>query len=92
MANTPSAQKRVRQSEKARKRNAAIRSTFRTAVKKVYRALEQNDASAANDLLRQATRTIDKAKTKGVLKANTARRKISRLSRAVARASEAKSS
>ena len=38
----------------------------------------------ANELLRKATRTIDKAKTKGVLKANTARRKISRLARAVA--------
>lgn len=84
MANTPSALKRVRQSEKARKRNASIRSTFRTAVKKVRLALEQDKIEEANELLRKATRTIDKAKTKGVLKANTARRKISRLARAVA--------
>lgn len=84
MANTRSAEKRVRQSEKARKRNAAIRSTVRTAVKKVRKALEQNDTAAASELLRLATRTIDKAHTKGVLKANTARRKISRLARAVA--------
>lgn len=84
MANTRSAEKRVRQSEKARKRNAAIRSTVRTAVKKVRKALEQNDVQAAQELLRAATRTIDKAHSKGVLKTNTARRKISRLARAVA--------
>lgn len=89
MANTPSALKRVRQSEQARQRNAAVRSTFRTAVKKVHLALEQGDAAAASDLLRQATRSIDKAKTKGVLKANTAKRKISRLARAVAQKSAA---
>lgn len=88
MANTRSAEKRVRTSEIARKRNAAIRSTVRTATKKVLQALQQGDASAAGELLRQATRSIDKAKTKGVLKANTAKRKVSRLARAVAQSAQ----
>lgn len=84
MANTRSAEKRVRTSEQARQRNAAIRSTVRTATKKVRQALDRGDAAAAGQLLREATRTIDKAKTKGVLKANTAQRKVSRLAKAVA--------
>ena len=84
MPNTRSAEKRVRTSEKRRQRNAAIRSTVRTATKKVLKALEQGDVAAAAELLRQATSRIDKAKSKGVLKANTARRKISRLARRVA--------
>lgn len=82
MANTPSAVKRMRQSENARRRNAAIRSTVRTAIKKVRVALEQNDANV-EELLRKATQTIDKAKSKGVLKANTASRKVGRLVRSV---------
>lgn len=83
MANTKSAEKRMRQSEEARLRNASIRSTVRTAVKKVRVALDQNDTAKVEDLLRMATRTIDKAKTKGVLKANTASRKVGRLMKAV---------
>lgn len=83
MANTPSAIKRMRQSEAARLRNAAIRSRVRTEIKKVRKALDENNLEIAEQQLRVATKYIDKAATKGVLKANTASRKIGRLTRAV---------
>lgn len=83
MANTKSALKRNRQAETARLRNNSIRSQVRTAVKKVREALASSDSAKAQDLLRQATRTIDKAATKGVVKSAAASRKISRLAKAV---------
>lgn len=82
MANTRSAEKRNRQALKRRARNTAVRSKVRTAIKKVREAVAKNDP-AANDLLRQAIRTIDKASTKGVVHARAASRKVARLSRAV---------
>lgn len=87
MANTKSAIKRIRQAEEARVRNNSIRSKVRTSVKKVREAIAANDHATAQELLRQATRTIDKAATKGVVKSNAASRKISRLTKAVSASS-----
>lgn len=89
MANTKSAIKRNRQAEAARIRNNSIRSQVRTAVKKVRTAIEANDTANVQELLRAATRTIDKAATKGVVKANAASRKISRLTKAVTAGTQA---
>lgn len=83
MANTKSALKRIRQAEVARARNASIRSSVRNAVKKVRVAIGSSDAAQAQELLRLATRSIDKAAAKGVLNARAASRKISRLAKAV---------
>jgi small subunit ribosomal protein S20 len=79
----PSAQKRHRQSLKRHARNQAIRSRVRTFVKRVRESIDARDAGSAAELLRGATRALDKAVTKGVLHRNTAARKISRLTRAV---------
>jgi len=89
VANTKSAIKRNRQAEAARIRNNSIRSQVRTAVKKVRTAIEANDTANVQELLRAATRTIDKAATKGVVKANAASRKISRLTKAVTAGTQA---
>ena len=89
MANTRSAEKRNRQASKRRARNNAVRSTVKTAIKKVREAVAKNDP-AANDLLRQAIRTIDKASTKGVVHARAASRKVARLARAAGAAAAAK--
>lgn len=80
MANTKSALKRMRQNERRRLRNRAVRSTVRTAVK-VARATEGQAASAA---ILEAIRVLDKAAAKGVLHRNTAARKKSALARRLA--------
>ena len=64
-------------------RNKAIKSGVKTAIKKVYTAVEANDKEAAAAALLNATSVIDKATTKGVYHKNYASRKVSRLSKAV---------
>ena len=83
MANIKSAKKRILVSEVRAERNKAIRSGVKTAVKKVYAAIDANDKEAAKAALIEATKTIDKATSKGVYHKNYASRKISRLHLAV---------
>ncbi|HEY0840513.1 MAG TPA: 30S ribosomal protein S20 [Vulgatibacter sp.] len=83
MANTKSALKRIRQAEVARARNASIRSSVRTAIKKVRTAVGASDTAKAEELLRLATKSIDQAAAKGVFNARAASRKISRLAKSV---------
>ncbi len=90
MANTRSAEKRNRQTQKRRTRNVAVRSTVKTAVKKLREALDTGDAAAAKTALAAAERTLGKASSKGVLHKNAASRRISRLAHAVAQAAAAK--
>ena len=77
MANTKSAIKRMRQSERRRVRNRTIRSQVRTAIKTAR--------TAGGDTLRtavaEAIRTLDRAVTKGVVHRNTAARKKSSLAK-----------
>ena len=77
MANTKSAMKRIRQAERRRLRNRAMRSKIRGTVK-AARAAE--GASRAAVVL-EAIRVLDKAVSKGVLHRNTAARKKSALAR-----------
>jgi small subunit ribosomal protein S20 len=86
LANTPSAEKRNRQAQKRRARNVQVRTGVKSAVKKVREAIATGDGASASAALQAAARSIDKAASKGVLPRNTASRKISRLSRAVAQA------
>lgn len=83
MANIKSQKKRILTNEKAAARNKAVKTGVKTAVKKVRTAIENGDKEAAAEALVKATATIDKAKAKGVLKKNTASRKVSRLAQAV---------
>ncbi len=83
MANIKSAKKRILVTQVRTERNKAIRSGVKTAVKKVYAAIDANDKEAAKAALLAATSTIDKATSKGVYHKNYASRKISRLSIAV---------
>ena len=80
MANIKSAQKRIRVAAKRQARNKHVKSTTKTAIKKVVSAAGTSDANA---LLVQAYATIDKAVAKGVYHKNTAARKKSRLTRLV---------
>jgi len=81
LANTKSARKAVRQSERRRLRNRIILSSTRTYVKKARAAIESGDAAAAQDALRRAVVALDKAAEKGTIHKNNAARRKSRLMR-----------
>ena len=83
MANIKSAKKRVLVSQKRADRNKAIKSKTKTAIKKVYAAIEAGDKAAAAEALRLATVELDKAQTKGVYHKNMTSRKVSRMAQAV---------
>ncbi len=77
MANTKSAMKRIRQAERRRLRNRAMRSKIRGAIK-TARGAEGAGRPAA---IHEAIRALDKAVSKGVVHRNTAARKKSALAR-----------
>lgn len=79
MANSLSARKRARQSEKHRLRNASQRSSMRTALKKVVTAIESGDKTAAQSAYTEAVPMIDKSVGKGLIHRNKAARHKSRL-------------
>ena len=83
MANIKSAKKRVLVSKTRNERNKAIKSSVKTAIKKVEAAVEAGEKEAAAAALLEATSKIDKAATKGVYHKNTASRKVARLAKAV---------
>ncbi len=74
--------KRVRQSKKRRMRNRAVKSKISTLTKKLEEALTKNDGPEdAVKYLRDVTRELDKASSKGILHRKTTSRQISRLSK-----------
>ncbi|WAA10361.1 30S ribosomal protein S20 [Fervidibacillus albus] len=79
MANIKSAVKRIKTNEARRLHNKAIKSTMRTAVKKVEVAVNNQDAAEAKEALVAAVRKIDKAASKGIIHKNAANRHKSRL-------------
>jgi len=81
MANIQSQKKRNRQNEKRYARNKAVRSELKTREKNVMIAAEAGNMVEAEEFLRIAQKHIDMAETKGVLHANTAARRKSRLTR-----------
>ena len=83
MANIKSAKKRILVSQVKADRNKAIKSGVKTAIKKVYAAVDANDQAAAKEALVNATSAMDKACAKGVYHKNTVARKISRMSATV---------
>ena len=78
MANSKSALKRWRQSLAARDRNRSIKSRTRTALGKALAAI-QDDASTAEEAVREAVSALDKAAQAGVIHDNAAARSKSRL-------------
>ncbi len=84
-----SAEKRARQAEKRNLRNRMVRSRVKSAIREVETSVKGNDKEKAEGALRQATKTIMTATSKGVLHSNNAARKISRLSKLVNTAAKA---
>ncbi|MGB9668329.1 MAG: 30S ribosomal protein S20 [Thermosulfidibacteraceae bacterium] len=80
MPNLKSAKKRARQAEKRRLRNKAIRSTVKTSIRKVLKAMESKEPKEkVIELMREAQKAIDKAVSKGVFHRNEGARKKSKL-------------
>ena len=79
LANIKSAIKRMRQEEKRRMRNKAVKSEVKARIKSFLKALESNNREEIEKLLREAISTIDRATRKGVIHKNNAARKKSRL-------------
>lgn len=83
MANIKSAKKRILVNQTKADRNKAIKSEVKTAIKKVYAAIDAKDQAAAKENLVNATSLMDKACSKGVYHKNTVSRKVSRMNVAV---------
>lgn len=79
VANHKSAVKRARQSVQRNLRNRAQSSVTRGAVKKAETALDAKDLAAAELGMKQAEPALARLAQKGIIKKNTASRKISRL-------------
>jgi len=75
--------RRARQAVKRQGRNRAALSAVKSLVKKVHSAVSDKKLDDAKASLREATSALSKAVTKGVLKRNTASRRISRLTKHV---------
>ena len=83
MANHKSAEKRVRQTVVRTARNKSHMSTLRTAVKKVENAIASGDKKSAEACFKTVEPTLVKSAKKGLIHANTAARKIGRLSQKI---------
>ena len=76
MANHKSALKRIKQNEKRYERNKAYRTKMKTIVKAVVGAKSKEEANKAFKI---ANKELHKMVSKGILKKQTAARKVSRL-------------
>ncbi len=86
MANLPSAKKRMRQNAKRRARNQRFRTAARTYVKRTRQLIAEGKLEEAEETVRLAASTLDKAARKGVIHANNAARRKSRIMSQLARA------
>ena len=84
MANSAQARKRARQAAVRNKHNASLRSSLRTAVKQVRKAISAGDkAAAATATLRESQAIIDRVADKKIVHKNLASRTKSRLAQAI---------
>jgi len=81
VANIKSQIKRNKTNEKARLRNKAVKSSLKTAVKKFRTAAAAGDTATATTLLKDASRSLDKAASKGVIHKNQAANRKSALAK-----------
>lgn len=88
MANIKSQKKRVLTNAIAAARNKSVRSTVKTAIKKVNEAIAAGDKAAATTSLQTACREIDRAASKGVIHKNQAANRKSGIAAAVAKLSD----
>jgi len=83
MANTASARKRSRQAVKQRQHNTSLRSTLRSAIKNVKKAIAGGDKAGARLALGQSSSIVDRIADKKIIHKNKAARHKSRLAAAI---------
>ena len=83
MPNIKSAIKRVKTNDARRVQNAQVKSTMRTAIKKVEALVANNDIENAKAAFAVASEKLDKAARKGLIHKNVASRQKSRLAKQV---------
>jgi len=89
LANTKSAIKRIRSSERKRQRNQVYRSRARTYIKQTRALVGEGRLDEARETAQKAISTLDKAAIKGIIHPNNAARRKSRLMRMIAAAEQA---
>jgi small subunit ribosomal protein S20 len=80
MANSAQARKRARQAVKRRAHNNSLRSTLRTAIKRVQKVIATGDKAAASGVFQESVAVIDRIADKKIIHKNKAARHKSRLS------------
>ena len=80
MANTAQARKRARQADKQRSHNGSLRSTLRTAIKRVRQAIDAGAKAAAQTVFQQSVAGMDRIADKKIVHKNKTSRTKSRLS------------
>lgn len=83
MANHKSAEKRIRQTQTRTLRNRYYRTRIKNIIKSVRESIESKDATKAQEAFKVANKELHKFVSKGILKKNTAARKVSRLNSAL---------
>lgn len=91
MIKNKSAIKKAKQSEEKRLRNAHVKSTMKTRVKKALTAIVADNKGELGELFVNAVASINKAASKNVIHRKNAARKVSRLSKKAHKILEAKS-
>lgn len=80
MANTKTAKKQLKVSERNRVRNVHYKTIMKNALKTVKTAIEAGeDKDGARESLNFAVKTLHRTATRGIIKRRTASRRISRL-------------
>jgi small subunit ribosomal protein S20 len=83
VANIKSQIKRNKQNEKARQRNKAVKSSLKSSVRRFREAADAGDTAAAL-AMRDASRGLDKAASKGVIHKNQAANRKSAMAKRAA--------
>ena len=83
MANSAQAKKRAKQAEEKRQHNVAMRTQFRTFVKRVVYAIDAGKREEAETAYKAAIPIIDKMAGKGLIHPNKASRHKSRLNKRI---------
>ncbi len=83
MANHKSAAKRARQTIKRTERNRFYKTRIKNITRAIHEAVEAGDAEKAATALKDANKNFHSYVSKGILKKNTAARKVSRLTKLV---------
>lgn len=83
MANSKSAEKRIRVNRTKRAIKVAHKSALKTSIKRYLQSLE-GDRAHAQDNLKKAIRALDKAAARGIIHKNAAARTKSRLTKKLA--------